>query len=137
MRILHTDGRSYTDYDLVSYDTLKEYPSGQYCAQIGSDLVFNRAFLTTDSEFGGTINIPALLYADHLVSDSDTIPVDIPNWLVVISAAEYIRTDVTRVAQYTNLIAEANAIMERMKDVNEGQISHVVSSWKPLSRTWF
>lgn len=128
---------SYTDYDIINYDALKEYPDGNYCAQIGSNLVFNQPFLTTAAEFGGTITVPALLYADSIAADGDTIPVDNPNWLVVATAAEYIRTDVTRQNQYPNLAAEANSIMERMKDVNDGQISHVDYSWKPLSRTWY
>lgn len=136
IRINHTNGRSYTDYDLVAYDQLKQYPNGNYCAQIGSNLVFSRPFLSTDSQFGGTITIPAMLYASHLVNDSDVIPVDIPNWLVISTAAEYIRTDVTRQNQYSNLATEANAIMARMKDNNDGQISYVQSHFTPLSRTW-
>lgn len=140
VRITYTTtngGTSYTDYDVVDYDALKEYPGGQYCAQIGEDLVFNRAFQSTDAEFGGTITVPALLYADTIAQDGDTIPVNIPNWLVVATAAEYVRTDVTRQNQYPNLAQEANSIMERMKDVNEGQIAHVNPSWRPLSQTWY
>ena len=136
IRILHTDGKNYTDYDLVPYDTLKEFPSGTYCAVIGGNLVFNNAFQTTDPQFGGTINVPAMLYPSHLVNDTDVIPVDIPNWLVMATAAEYVRTDVTRQNQYANLAQEANQIMERMKDNNDGQVSYVDSNWAPLTKTW-
>lgn len=136
VRIYYPDGVGYVDYDVIPFDQLKQFPSGYYCAQIGANLVFNHTFTTADAQFGGTIYVPILLYADHLVNDGDEVPVDIPNWLVVACAAEYIRTDVTRQNQYTNLATEANLIMERMKDANDGQIGYVTSEWSPLSRTW-
>lgn len=119
----------YTDYDIVPADDLKMYyagqtkqnPDGFYCAQMGANLVFNHTFITTDKQFGGTIKIPMYGYADPLVGVSDTVPVDLPNWLVAISAAEYVRTDITLMAHYPELASEANDIMQRMKDNNDGQ----------------
>lgn len=144
VRIMHTDGKSYTDYDIVPADTLKQYfagqtklsPFGYYCAQIGSTLVFNHVFLTTDPQYGGDIQVPVYFYAEHLVNDSDTVPVDNPGWLVAISAAEYVRTDIIRQAQYPNLINEANNLMVRMKDDNDSQVEYVNRPWHAAGSTW-
>lgn len=144
VRINHTDGTGYTDYDVVPADTLKQYYSGQnkensfgnYCAQIGRRLVFNRKFVSTDPQYGGTIYVPAYLYADHLVGDSDEVPVDIPNWLVVMSAAEYVRNDITRQNQYPNLISEANQLMVRMKEDNDAQVSQLNMPWLAPGASW-
>ena len=136
VRIIHTDGIAYTDYDIIPFDQLKQYPDGEYCTQIGTNLVFNHTFVSTDPQFGGTIQVPALLFPDHLVGDTDVVPVDNPNWLVYITAAEYIRTDVTRQNQYPNLLGEANQIMGRMKDDNDAQIEYVTSEWCPTAQSW-
>lgn len=144
VRILHTDGKSYTDYELVSADTLKQYyngqtkqsPNGYYCAQIGSNLVFNHTFLTTDKQFGGSITVPIFTFAPTLVADSDVVPVDNPGWLVVACAAEYVRNDVTKLNQYPNLINEANALMERMKDDNDAQVVRANTPFSAAGATW-
>lgn len=142
--INHTDGVGQTCYRVVPADQLKNYYSGQnkenpighYCAQIGRTLVFNHKFTSTDPQFGGTILVPVYTFPDHLSGDSDTVPVDIPNWLVVVTAAEYVRNDITKQNQYPALIAEANEIMQRMKDDNDAQTQEVHGTWAPLGSTW-
>lgn len=125
VRIDHTTG-SYTAFQIVPANQLKRYyegnkatPLGNVCAQIGRTLVFNRRFTSTDPEFGGAITCPIYIAPDPLVNDSDSVPVDDPNWLVIICAAEYVRNDITLQAQYPNLVAEANAIMTDMKTNND------------------
>lgn len=132
VRIHWTDGENFTDFDVVTPDTLKSYDtSANVCAQIGSNLVFARTFATEDSEFGGTIKVPVYTFAPTLVESSPTtgqtttVPVDIPEWLVIMSAAEFVRNDITKQSQYPNLVNEANQLMQRMKDDNEAQISEV------------
>lgn len=132
VRIDHADGVTSTNYEIVSAENLKRYytgnkttSSGHYCAQIGSNLVFNHTFISTDPQFGGTIKVPVYTVPTTLVADADVVPVDIPMWLVMISAAEYVRNDITRQNQYPNLIAEANLLMQRMKDDNEAQVESV------------
>lgn len=129
VRIDHTDGTTSTKYDIVSAENLKRYYTGNksgsignYCAQIGTNLVFNHTFVSTDPQFGGTIKVPVYTVPTTLVADADVVPVDIPMWLVTITAAEYVRNDITRQNQYPNLIAEANQLMQRMKDDNEAQV---------------
>lgn len=125
VRVDNTDG-TYTEFEIVPADSLKRYYGGDksvsvgnYCAQIGSNLVFNRSFTSDDKEFGGALSVPVYTFPTKLVADTDVVPVDIPNWLVTISAAEWVRNDITKQNQYPNLVAEANEIMQRMKDDNE------------------
>lgn len=122
IRINHTDGTNYTDYTLVHPNRLKFYATGPYVAQIGDQLVFNKAFVSTDQQFGGTINVPSYLYADHLVNDTDDVPVDDPNWLVMAGAAEWARTDLTLAQNYPLLLQKANDLMDGMKKANSPQL---------------
>lgn len=142
--IFHSDGVNYTKYKVVTADTLKNYydgqqketSSGHFCAQMGRSLVFNRIFTATDPQFGGTIRVPIYKFARHLVRDNDLVPVDIPSFLVIMSASEYVRTDVTRQGQAPGLIAEATPLMERMIADNEAQYSQVHRPWSAAGQTW-
>lgn len=144
VRIDRIDGVGYDDYELVPADTLKRYYAGQnkeygygkYAAQIGSNLVFNYKFATTSPMFGGTIYAPIYTYPAQLVNDTDVVPVDIPMWLVLMSAAEFVRNDVTKVSSYPTLVAEANDLMVRMKDDNDAAVEEIELSPVGLGRTW-
>jgi hypothetical protein len=142
VRIVWTDGVSYTDFEVVPADTLKRYPNSNVCAQIGTNIVFARTFNSEDPEFGGDVQVPVYTFAPTLVSgtpatgETDVVPVDIPAWLVTASAAEYVRNDITKQNQYGNLVNEANQLMERMKDDNDGQVSEPYMPWGPMGQTW-
>lgn len=137
VRIEWTDGVNYTDYDVVPADTLKRYDTSErVCAQIGTNLVFKKAFKTTDAEFGGSLQVPIYTFAPTLSADADVVPVDIPRWLVVMTAAEYVRNDITKQNQYPNLVQEGNALMERMKDDNDAQISEPYMPWGAPGSNW-
>ena len=123
------DPEQQTIYDVVSADRLKLYKNGYYCAQIGSNLVFNRAFTADDPEFGGELLIPAYTHATELIDGTSIIPVDDPEWLITITAAEYVRNDITKQNQYPNLITEANDILAAMIDENDGQFVEVLRPW--------
>lgn len=131
IRVKHLDG-SYTDYETVPRERLKRYSYGNYVAQAGRLLVFSREFTEQDPQFGGTIQVPGYLHPRHLEDSSDEVPVDDPNWLVLISAAEFIRNDITRQNQYGNLTAEANEAMTAMKDDNGAQNTDAQRSWNPM-----
>lgn len=143
VRIVWSDGVGFSLYDIVNADTLKDYYysnekesySGRVCAQIGSTLVFNHKFTSDDSEFGGEILVPVYAYPEQPVNDDDEIPCNDPNWLVLRCAAEYVRTDITRQGQYSNLLSEANEAMQRMISDNYGQIDKVNMPWTPFSGT--
>lgn len=146
VRIVWTDGVGYTDYDIVDANKLKDYsygvhkenPLGWYCTQIGSQLVFNHKFISTDPQYGGEIFVPCYVYPDDITTtatDSSEVQVDDPDWLVTRVAAEYVRNDITRRQRYPELLVEANEIMGRMKDDNEGQLDTVDHPWTPFSGT--
>lgn len=126
VRIDHSDGTNYTNFTVVPANELKRYYMGNkatplnfVCAQIGQTLVFDRTFATTDPQYGGTIKTPIYFKAARLVNATDIVPVDDPNWLVLMVAADINRNDVTKQNQYPNLIAEASEAMKRMKENND------------------
>lgn len=127
VRIVHTNG-NYSDYQVVSPDKFKQYPTGSICTQIGRQLVFNAPFTSSSPQFGGTIKVPSYILPDPLQNAADEVPVNNPNWLVYMCAAEYVRNDITRAQQYPNLIAEANDLMGSMKSENNAQLSQTYRS---------
>lgn len=133
VRVVTTAGQT-TEYEFVNANRLYEYDTGFYVTKVGRTLRFNKAFKTTDPQFGAKLYIPAYLYPDKLVNESDEVPVPDPNWLVLITAAEYVRSDITRQNQYPNLIGEANEAMKRMIEDNDGQSSELYKPWNPISR---
>lgn len=147
VRIIHSDGVAFTDYDTIEPDRSKDFANGMrtfqdnYVANVGGKLIFNRAFNSTDPQFGGTLTIPAFTYAgpgtppNFLVNDSDVIPVDIPNWLVYATAAAYDSTDVTRSQYVPRLEAKANQVMDVMKQRNQAQNTRLFQPWRPLGST--
>ena len=124
---------NYTDYELVPADRMKtDFNQGKYCSRQGGTLVFNKSFETSDPEFGGTLYVPIYGLVQDMVNPDDTTAVDDPDWLIVRCAAEYVRTDVTRLGQYPNLLAEANDIAARMTDDNANdQNTDATADWNP------
>lgn len=145
VRIVWSDGVGYTDYSIVAHDALKNYswgvnkesPKGWYCAVIAGQLVFNHTFAITDPQFGGEIFVPCYVYPDSITSTAldEDVQVDDPDWLVTRVAADFCRNDITRRQRYPELLTEANEIMDRMKDDNDGQIDEVDRPWTPFSGT--
>lgn len=133
--ITHIDGNT-TEYETVDATDLKQHTTGNYCAQVGQTLVFNHLFVSTDPQYGGSIAIPVFLFANHLQADTDTVPVDDPQWLVLTVSAEYVRNDIVKQNQYPSLVNEANALMNGMKSANEAQVKTLDRPWRPLAQNW-
>lgn len=142
IRIVWADKVGYTDYTLVDANKLKDYYAGAnkesymgfYAAKMGGELVFNHTFTANDGQFGGEIFVPCYVLTDEITADnpdSDEVQVDDPDWLVTRVAAEYVRNDITRRPRFVELLTEANDIMDRMKDDNDGQIDTVDMPWTP------
>lgn len=129
--VYDTDNNLYTEWEIVNAERLKTYPTGNYCAQVGRTLVFNKTFSSTDTEFGGTIQVPVYLYAEPLTGANSEVPIDDPEWLICMTAAEYVRNDITKQNQYPNLVSEANSILETMLEDNDGQFVEVYRPWRP------
>lgn len=127
LTIQHLDG-STTEYTFVRPEQLK-IVDGNVCAQIGASIRFKKPFKTEDAQFGGTILIPVYTFAEKLKTNTQ-VPVDIPRWLVVMSAAEWVRNDITKQNQYGNLVNEANELMQRMIDDNNAQLTVVSRPWR-------
>ena len=128
--VLSPDNKKYP-FQLVSYDDLKNYPTGNYCAKLGQSLVFNSRFMADDPCYGGRIYAPVYTTLEDLEDPDDDVLVDIPEWLVTMSAAEYIRNDIVKQNQYGNLIAEANNLMTAMiRNNRAGQVRHVRGSFR-------
>ena len=118
-------------FQLVDYDDLRNYPTGNYCAKLGQKLIFNARFANDDPCYGGKLFVPVYTKIEDLESADDDISVDNPEWLVTICAAEYIRNDIVKQNQYGNLIAEANNLMTSMiRNNRAGQVRHIRGSWR-------
>lgn len=125
-----------TRYETVSPDQLKRYKYGNYCAKVGRQLIFSNAFTNESQEFGGSIYAPVYRYAERLTAPNSEVPVDDPNWLVKITAAELSRTDTVAQNQYPNLVNEANALMVAMKSANSAQVGDITTGWRPGGADW-
>lgn len=55
----------------------------------------------------------------HLAKGRDKVPVDDPNWLVLMVAADYARAKRTLAHKYPLFIAEADNAMNGMKEANQ------------------
>jgi hypothetical protein len=147
VRILHTNGTTFTDYSIIDNNRQKDYAGynrtfqDQYVTRGNRLLWFNRAFTSADPQFGGTIYANGYGYAgpnaapNYLINDSDVIPVSLPNWLVYATAAAYDSTDVTRQQLVPRLEAKANELMDKMKQNNHGQLTTMFQPWNPTNMT--
>lgn len=124
IKIVHTDDNE-TEYKLVPVDRLQHYRYDKVVAVAGTNLVFPRAFTADDAEFGGTIVVPSYGYAVFPEDDVTEIPIDNPNWLVCISAAEFVRNDLTRKSEYPNLVGEAAVLMQKMKENSGSRVDEI------------
>lgn len=120
VRILHTDGVTETEYELVPIDRLRENRYNKVVAVNGRNLMFSSPFTSTDPEFGGTLVVPGYGEFEWPESDTGEIDVDDPDWLVDMCAAEFVRNDITRKAEYPNLLGSASERLRKMKE-NNGQ----------------
>lgn len=132
VRINHSDGQGYTDYNLVAANQMKRYRGGNYCSRIGKSIKFARPFTATDPQYGGTVEIPGYVKPDYLVKDNDEIAIDDFNWLILTTAAELTRPDLTQAQNYSLLIAEANNAMAGMKAANAPSVIDIMKH--PVAR---
>lgn len=135
IRIVHTDGK-YTDYTLTEPQDLKYRTSGHFVAKIGSQIKFNHTFVSSDPQFGGTIQVPAYKTLPDLVNATDEVEVDDPNWLVVMNAAEYVSTNLVLQYRRPDLIAEANQLMQKMIESNDSQLDTIPHDPVAHGRHW-
>jgi hypothetical protein len=80
---------------------------------------FSRTFTADDQAFGGTIEVPAIVKLDDILSDTDEILIDNPNWLPARLAAQYVLNDRQLNYLYDDLLAQANELMRGMIETND------------------
>ena len=128
--VLADDG-SKIKFQLVNYDDLQNHLTGNYCAKLGQTLVFNARFADDDPCYGGKLYAPIYHTIEDLEDADDDVVVDNPEWLVTMTAAEYIRNDIVKQNQYGNLVAEANNLMTSMiRNNRAGQVRHIRGSFR-------
>lgn len=119
-----TDPNHYYHYKTVLPEDLKA-ASGSVCARIGNGLRFSKVFTADSPEYGGQILAPVYVKPAHLVKPTDTVPMDNPNWLVVMIAANYALSKRTLESKYPLLLQEATQYMAGMRANNEAQTAEV------------
>jgi len=68
---------------------------------------------------GATLKVPGY-YIPASITETSYVPVDIPEWLVYITASELARNDAAKEEQVANLVGQANDIYRKMIDNNNG-----------------
>lgn len=134
--VLVTNGTSTTEYRLVTPNQLYENRFSAAVARIGNTLKFSKAFAATDSVFGYTIKVPAIVYPDDITVGTQEVQVDDPMWLCYMMAAEFVRNSVEKQGQYDNLLALADQCMQRMKQNNGGQYDAIVTTAFVTGEDW-
>lgn len=112
------------EYTTVPPEQAGMYKGQNCCTIAGNKLVFIDPIRGDDHMIGGQITIPVYLHAPLLTSQSSIVPVDNPMWLVTMCAAEYARNDILLQNQYSNLVEEANQLMQKMIENNAAQVSY-------------
>ena len=129
-------GGQLDEYNVVPADRLRTYDaSARYAPKWGTTLCFVQPLARTASGLGHQSSCP-FTYTPSLEAANSEVPVDIPEWLVLMCAAEYVRNDITKQNQYPNLIGEANEVMQRMIDDNDAQVADVPIFFSNNGRTW-
>ena len=81
-------------------------------------LTFNSPIISTSQIVGGQLKVPAYYLPNNLVSQTDLVSVDDPNWLVYATAAELARNDPAKDSQFSNLIGISNDLYTKMVQAN-------------------
>ena len=89
----------------------------------GYQLMFSRAFATTDQEYGGQLYMPAYMTPPTLKGVKGLVSVDDPSWLMYYAAQEWAQVDVTLVQNVPSLIAKATDRMNAMMLNNQRMVT--------------
>lgn len=107
-------------------------------ARVGGNLTFAIPFISTSPQLGGTLEVPAFLFVTDIVSGTDVVQVDDPNWLIDMLAAEWARNDKTRQYMEPNFVADANEKMAKMVSNNGSQLEELINltNLSAAGETW-
>lgn len=114
-----------TYWQYVAPGEFKRYRTPGTCTVIGTDLIFSNTFTTTSPQYNGSVTVPAHVKPDDFTQPTDEVTIPDPEWLATMIAAESARNSVTKQNQYGNLIADANNLLDGMKERNSGAVSQL------------
>lgn len=107
------------DFTIVKPAERDRYTNSVYIS--GADpqvLTFSDDIDTSSTLIGGAVNISGYTIPDDIASDTDTILVDDPYWLVMAVASELAFNDLTYADKAPDLNAKAGSLYEQMASNN-------------------
>lgn len=136
-----TSATSYFEMDVIKAPLRHQLSNGVFISSFDPPkLTFADTIGSTSSLVGRTIRVPGYYMPEELVSPSDFIPVDNPDWLVYATAAELARNDAAKTDQFPNLIGLANEEYRKMVENNQNssfEAPNAVANNMPLiGETW-
>jgi len=81
-------------------------------------LTFYNDIESTSQIVGGTLKVPGYFVPSDLVSATDLVAVDDPEWLVYATASELARNDAAKDDQFATLLGMANDLYRKMINAN-------------------
>lgn len=131
--IRHTDGRE-LHYTKISRHERRGYRQGVYESGSPKKITFTEAI---PEEFrGGMIIVGVTTLPDALQAQSDTVPVDDPDWLVLATAALLCLNDPAKNYKYEDLNGLANEKYRQMLAGQEDDITSIPVDMPTSGETW-
>lgn len=124
-----------TEYTVVSPAQLYKYRNTRAVAEVKGVLTFSNPN-DTNLSVGSAVTAPIIRKVGDITTGSSVIEVDEPMWLAAAVAAEFVRNDIVKAANYNLILDIADTYMEKMKERNGGSIEEVGLSWTPEGMTW-
>lgn len=127
------DGRE-IKYDRIKISERRGYYRGVYISGRPKTLTFTEE-IPADFQ-GGTIIAGLTVLPDALVRQSDAVPVDDPDWLVLQTAATLCLNDPAKNYKYEDLLGMANEKYRKMQAGQEDDVSSVPVDMPAVGETW-
>lgn len=113
--MLQDSGGNITYVTILRPPVRAKYSHGAYVS--GDNPLKLTFIMTIDANYAGLTPVaPAYVQPAALVSQSDVVAVDDPNWCVYAVASELARNDYSKEEQFPNLNGTANALYQQMAD---------------------
>lgn len=116
--VTKTDGTN-IQYPIVPPPRRDQYVQALYISGINPKKVTFAQTIDAGID-GATLKVPGYYIPAELSAETDLVPVDIPEWLVYITASELARNDAAKEDQVANLVGQANDLYRKMIDNNNG-----------------
>jgi len=129
-QVLITTADVVVGFDVVPANRLNEHRNRNVVAKVGREIRFSRPI--QDTLIGGAITAPVYLYPEPFSNPNAEIePQEATSWLVLATAADRVKNDVTRKDLRADLVGQANNAMSTLMEQNDGQINQAYKGWSP------